>query len=189
MNYYFDMETIRFNPYINDAKIVTAQIKKGGDVVKVLKEWELGEDKLIEELAFIFADINIYKGTRTYNRVYTYNGWYDFHFLMGRINLLSDCSISDKRKLFNMFVLYTNHCDLLQYNTGNFVSLEKLRKRYGIKRECIYLGIDVHRLYKMKDYDNIILHGIDDVNILYELVTKYGFDYDFEKKKTLVDYF
>lgn len=172
-NYYFDMETTGLNPFADDAKILTAQFLDENGKFIIFKEWELGEKLLIEEVQNFFLRININLSTsrRTYNPVYTYNGKFDFHYYLSRVTQLFDRKECDI--VFKSVILWTKHCDLIQYDNGYLLSLEKLVKKYRINRLTHFMGKDVKNLYEMGNYDDIVFHAKDDVYILKELVEKH----------------
>lgn len=178
MKYYFDTETIGLNPYSVDAKMVTAQITDDNGNEIVLKEWELGEMELLMELKKIFNNINFKSDKsefyiKTYNPVFTYNGAFDFNYIMGRVNMLFDSLIiSDYH---DILIRGTKHCDILQYDNGYFVSLAKLANEYDIKFECEYNGSHIQALYNDKKYDFIVAHALDDIRVVKCLVNKHGF--------------
>lgn len=185
MKYYFDMETTGLNPYDPNAKILTAQVRDDEGTTCIFTEWGFGEKVLIDRLTLLFKDINFDEnGKRTYNPVFTYNGAYDFNYLMGRITQIFD---NEKvRMLHDIFIRGTKHCDLLQFDNGYFVSLSRLCREYDIKMECKYLGKDVYNLYQKGEYEHICDHAKDDIDALWKLVTFHGFDERFLRKPTLI---
>lgn len=184
MKYYFDMETIGLNPYDLGAKILTVQVQDDEKNVWLFSEWEFGEKTVIDRLTLLFKEINFDKnGERTYNPVFTYNGSFDFHFLMGRITQLFD--LQKMVMLHDIFIRGTKHCDLLQFDNGYFVSQFKLCKEFGIVMDCEYLGKDIYDLYQKGEYSHIIDHAKDDINILWKLVNAFGLDERFLRKSVL----
>jgi hypothetical protein len=59
---------------------------------------------------------------------------------------------------------------MLQYDNGYFVSLDKICHQYGINAECEYSGKDIYELYMKSRFDDIVAHGVDDINRVYRLV-------------------
>lgn len=174
MKYYFDSETIGLNPYNENAKLLTTQFLNDNNDFVVFTEWEFGEKKLIEKTQNYFVSIVFKERTYpTYNPIFTYNGKFDFHFLMGRVSLLFNQN--EKRIIHNTIIRWVKHCDLIQFNNGYYVSLQKLVDKHNIKRKTNYMGKDIYKLYEKEEYDSIINHAYDDVNILKQLVETYGY--------------
>jgi len=174
MKYYFDMETTGLNPHFEDAEILTTQFMDNDGNFKVFTRWELSEKDLIEKTQNFFVDINFrQRAYPTYNPIFTYNGGFDFHYLMGRIGYLFN--EKEKRVLHNTMIRYSKHCDLLQFNNGYYVSLQKLVNKHNIKRKTNFMGSDIYELYKKQEYESIVNHAYDDVNILKQLVNNYGY--------------
>lgn len=174
MKYYFDIETTGLNPYLIDAEILTTQFMDDDGNFKVFTRWDLEEKELIEETQNFFVNINFkHKTHQTYNPVFTYNGEFDFHYLMGRVGYLFN--EKEKTIIHNTVIRYTKHCDLIQFDNGYYISLQKLVDKYNIKRKTHFMGNDIHELYKKQEYESIVNHAYDDVNILKQLVNDYGF--------------
>lgn len=161
-NAYFDLETLSLNPYDANAKIILAQLKYNGQV-HLLKEWELGEFALICELAKLFRLFP------KYTPVMTYNGAFDFSYLMGRVTI--KCSYFAE-KYHDIFMRNIKHCDLLQFDNGYFVPLWKICRKMNMPLQSRYDGKHMQKLYEKKEYDCIIEHGLEDVEILEKLVTE-----------------
>jgi uncharacterized protein YprB with RNaseH-like and TPR domain len=169
---YFDMETYpAFNPHHKDAKIILAQILVENKLQPIiLKEWEIGEKKLISELYEIFSKLP------KFTPVVTYNGEFDFRWLSMRIGTLFE-DREEREKMYYPIFMKRKHCDLMQYNKkfkyntyGSFVRLEDVLKKYNIKMKSPYRGSHMKELYDNKDYRGIIEHGIDDVVCLEQLL-------------------
>jgi len=166
---FFDTETLSLNPYADDAKLITTQIKVNGTMT-VLKEWDIGEVNLILELISRFdAFANNFKN-RKYMPVVTYHGLFDILYIFGRMNVLG-FSEFDVQKAMELFMTI-KHIDLLQYDNGYLLSLNAVCMKYNINPECIFDGSDIHRLYYEGQFNDIVAHGTDDVNRLYRLVTE-----------------
>jgi uncharacterized protein YprB with RNaseH-like and TPR domain len=159
---YFDTETLSLNPYTIDAKLISTQVLFNGEM-RVEKEWELGEKPLIEKL--LSGLYNLEKWTP----MVTYNGLFDFAYILGRMYQLSFSTQSIKD--MHEALITGKRVDLMQFDNGYFVSLDAICNKYNIPRECPYDGKDIKRLYEMKEkgYDYIVAHGKDDVNRLYRL--------------------
>ena len=141
---FFDTETLSLNPYADDAKLITTQIKVNGTMT-VLKEWDIGEVNLILELISRFdAFANNFKN-RKYMPVVTYHGLFDILYIFGRMNVLG-FSEFDVQKAMELFMTI-KHIDLLQYDNGYLLSLNAVCMKYNINPECIFDGSDIHRLY------------------------------------------
>jgi uncharacterized protein YprB with RNaseH-like and TPR domain len=162
LNAYFDSETLGLNPYVPNAKIVLAQLRYNGDNY-LIKEWEHGEKGLIKELQELFESLP------QYTPVITYNGGFDFNYLIGRINCL-DFDILTKIAMHDAFIRHIKHCDLLQFDGGYFVALFKIARKYGFPLQSKYDGSHIEGLYKHKNYDEIIEHGVEDIEVLEKLV-------------------
>lgn len=163
---YWDTESLSLNPYEKEGKLVTSQIGylvDGELEINVLKEWEIGEEKLIIDT------INIFRLAPRYTPVFTYNGLHDLMFLIGRMKQY-DFDILDYERVHKIIVNHIKHCDLIQYDNGYLVSLDKICNIYDIKSDCVFKGKDILQLYKNKDFNNIIAHGVDDIARLYKLV-------------------
>jgi len=132
LNAFFDLETLSLNPYVDGAKIILAQIKYG-DKIELIREWDFGEKALILRLAKVFS------GFPRYTPVFTYNGGFDFNYLIGRINQLFEQDVN-KEKYHKIFIQNIKHCDLLQFDGGYFVSFYKLCNKYGMPLESRYDG-------------------------------------------------
>lgn len=166
---YFDTETLSLNPYDSDAKLITTQIGtyiNGYFESQVCCEWNKysNETRLIVKLEERFSLLP------KYTPVFTYNGLFDIFYILGRCDILYLNDI--KYNLITRFINGFKHCDMMQYNNGYFVSLDKICQAYGIISDCDFKGKDIKRLYNEKDYDNIIAHGRDDVRRLYRLVNE-----------------
>lgn len=162
INAYFDLETTTLNPYVNEAKIILAQVRYN-DKSYLFKEWELGEKDLIYKLGDLFNTFP------KYTPVVTYNGGFDFNYLISRINLL-DFDILQKSLIHHDFIQNVRHCDLLQFDNGYFVPLWKICKKHDMPLQSTYDGKHMRKLYEMKEYDYIIEHGLEDIEILEKLV-------------------
>lgn len=162
---YFDTETLSLNPYHANARIVLAQFGKevnGVFTSRVFKEWELGEVNLIKCM-----NTELMQSAK-YTPVFTYNGLFDILYITGRMTMLgfSEKEIGD---FIGVFTGIVKHCDMLQFDNGYFVSLDKICDHHNIYAECEYSGRDIYKLYMGAEFDSIIAHGIDDVNRLYRL--------------------
>lgn len=166
---YFDSETLSLNPYDEYAKIITIQIGEIQDNgilnIDVYKEWEYKSG----ERALIIDVIRRLDALPKYTPVFTYNGLFDFFYLIGRCNKL-DFNNSVRMILNTIFTSGIKHCDLMQYDNGYLVSLDKLCSQYKIDSKCIFKGKDISMLYEERDYNAIIAHGVDDIKRLYRLV-------------------
>lgn len=160
---YFDTETLSLNPYTVDAKLVSTQVLFNGEM-NVKKEWELGEKSLIEQL------LNGLYNLDKWTPMVTYNGLFDFAYILGRMYQLgfSTQSLKDMHEA----LITGKRVDLMQFDNGYFVSLNAICNRYGIPKQCEFDGKDISWLYEAKRYDDIVAHGIDDVNRLYRLSTE-----------------
>lgn len=163
MKVYFDLETLSLNPYSTDAKIILAQVKYGIES-KLLKEWEIGEENLIVELIGIFSRFP------KYTPVFTYNGGFDFSYLMGRINQM-DLSREFKEEIHDVFIRNIKHCDLLQFDNGYFVPFWKICKLYNMPLTSEFDGKMMGKLYEDKNWDKILEHGLEDIEALDRVVS------------------
>ena len=168
---YLDSETLSLNPYNVNAKIITIQIGKMRKdktlQIDVYREWEykLGESELIMDI------IKRLSVLPKYTPIFTYNGLFDLFYLIGRCNKLNfDNEVIEL--LNTIFTSTVKHCDLMQYDNGYFISLDKLCIQYKIDSKCVFKGKDINMLYEKKDYNNIISHGEDDIERLYRLVNE-----------------
>jgi hypothetical protein len=163
---YFDTETLSLNPYHANARIVLAQFGKevnGVFTSRVFKEWELGEVNLIKCVCTEMMQ------SAKYTPIFTYNGMFDILYIAGRMNVLG-FSDDDIGSFINVFTGIVKHCDMLQFDNGYFVSLDKICDHHNIYAECQYSGRDIYKLYMDAKFDDIVAHGIDDIKRLYKLV-------------------
>ncbi len=161
-NAYFDLETLSLNPYVPHAKIVLAQFKYEGESY-LINEWSKGETSLIKKLNSLFAQLP------RYTPIITYNGGFDFNYLLGRMNVLN---FSDEEKIImhDNFIRGVKHCDLLQFDGGYFVPLFKIARKCGFPLQSEYDGSHIMELYKNKQYAEICVHGLEDIEVLEKLV-------------------
>lgn len=158
----FDIESTGLNPFSEDAKIITAQLTINDNNIIILKEWELGEKGLINELASIFSELN------PFSFVYVYNAFFDVTYLLGRIGKIFEGG--EIRKLYNVFRMGIIYRDLMQFDNGYLMSLEKACRWYGLRNvKKSFSGKQMLSFYKNKDYDSIIVHAIEDIKILKQL--------------------
>jgi hypothetical protein len=165
---YFDTETLGLNPYKKENKIVTTQfgeIVKNKLTIEVFKEWEIGEESLITKTLQKLCSV------KKYVPVFTYNGAFDLLNIIGRMRY-NDYEEEDYFNAFNILNGWIKHCDMIQFDNGYFVSMDKICNEYDIKSNCLYRGSDIPKLYELKEYDKIIAHGIDDIDRLYRLVNE-----------------
>ena len=163
---YFDTETLSLNPYHVNARMVLAQFGKeinGVFTSRVFKEWELGEVNLIKCVCTELMQ------SAKYTPVFTYNGLFDILHVTGRMDMLGfpKDAIGDFLSVFTGIV---KHCDMLQFDNGYFVSLDKICDHHNIYAECEYSGRDIYKLYQEEKFDDIVAHGVDDIKRLYKLV-------------------
>lgn len=166
---YIDSETLSLNPYSEGAKIITFQIgvKIGNTLnIDVYREWNyLDESGLIIDVVKRLSEVP------HYTPVFSYNGLFDLFYFMGRCNKLGFDNEFLER-LNTTFMSRIKHCDLIQYDNGYLVSLDKICSQHKIDSKCLFKGKDISMLYEKKDYNNIILHGEDDIERLYKLVNE-----------------
>ena len=158
----FDIETTGLNPFSEDAKIITAQLTINDGNIIILKEWELGEKGLINELAIIFSELS------PFSFVYIYNAFFDVTYLLGRIGKIFKGKKAEK--LYHVFRMGIIYRDLMQFNNGYLMSLEKACRRHGLRNvKKSFSGRQMIDFYNKKDYDSIIAHAIEDIKILKQL--------------------
>ncbi len=163
---YFDMETIKLNGYMLDAKLLTAQYSLGGKDVVIFKEWELGERDVIISIS------NAFREFIKYTPIFTYNGSFDFHFLMDRADVIG-FSKEEKRILHDVMIRTKKHCDLMQYGKyGEYRKFFDVCSDYDIFPQSTWRGKNMELLYINENYDGIIAHATDDIMMLVELVDK-----------------
>ena len=160
-NAYFDMETLGYNPHEPKAKIVLAQVRYEGEN-HLIEEWRMNESNLIRKLFKIFLTFP------KYTPVFTYNGGFDFNYLFGRISNLK-FDVFTRIAMHHVFLMNIKHCDLLQFDGGYFVPLHRIARKNGYPLQSKYDGSHIERLYKNKDYDSILEHGIEDIEVLEKL--------------------
>lgn len=180
---FFDIETLSLNPYRNegikisdstlslnpdDNKIVLSQIgyiENNELKIKLFKEWEIGEENLIAQT------IKMLRNNYQYSMLFTYNGSFDLLYLLGRMKYY-DFDDNDLAYANRTIHSHLKHCDLIQYNSGYFMTFDAVCNRYGILAECEYNGSQISQFYKDEEYCKIESHGIDDVKRLYYLTTE-----------------
>lgn len=175
---FFDTETLSLSPYEDKARIILAQFGKyidGEFSYKVYKEWEIDEVTLIRN---IFIEIS---HQSKYSPMFTYNGLFDILYLIGRMYMLK-FKVDEIFDTISLFSNHIRHCDMMQYDNGYLVSLNKLCNFYGIDADCKYSGKDISTLYENKQYDEITAHGVDDIKRLYRIVTETNLAYRFLNK-------
>jgi len=175
---FFDIETTSLNPYSDESKIILAQVRRNG-VTHLFKEWELGEKQVINILLNEFCKLE------KYEPVITYNGSFDFHFIMGRINELG-YDIYQKETMHHIFTTI-KHCDLLQFDNGYFVSLEKICNQYNIPVTYKAYGKHMKKLYEKMEWEKILLHGEEDLILLEELIEKTDIYHRYDRIITISD--
>jgi hypothetical protein len=166
---YFDTETLSLNPYSFEAKLIATQIGtciNGYFESEICCEWNniTGEINLIEGINKRF---NILP---KYTPVFTYNGLFDIFYILGRCHVLKLDNIYSS--LLQRFMDGFKHCDMMQFDNGYYVSMDRVCKAYNIIADSPYSGKDIKDLYDRKDYKNIIAHGKDDIKRLYRLVNE-----------------
>jgi hypothetical protein len=137
-------------------KIITIQYKESGGKLIILKEWELGEEHIIQDFYDYMGRI-VSKGNV---QIIGFNIFrLDIPFLIYKLTCFNidvlECIIEKFRSVYWRDLRYC----LYPFNNFSFKGLseEEVAKRLGLKQPEPP-SRDVPKLYRMKEYEKIIKH-------------------------------
>ena len=168
---FFDIETTTLGAYDYDAKVVLSQTLRDGKLT-LLPLWKMSEYDLIMELSEIFYSLE------DYEPVLTYNGGFDFRYITNRISKVMG---TEKSRIESRFRIKVKHIDMFQYSDKFMVPLSTVLKIYNIKQENPDYGCVMRQMYELGEFNNIINHGVEDVELLQDLIDKEPLFADGEK--------
>lgn len=150
-DYYFDIETTGLNPF--EHQTLTIQMKTKSEIV-VWKLWaEKDEVSLIEGFLQYLGSIGRYNSICGYNCLQ-----FDLPFIASRLTIHGVMDRTKYQTLYNR-----NWIDLYQYLGGNYVSMDKWLRHFGLKRSYHFTGAHVPLLFKEKRYAEIEEHATEDL--------------------------
>ena len=159
---FFDIETTTLGAYDYDAKVVLAQTLRDGELT-LLPLWKMSEQDLIIKLSEIFYSLD------DYEPILTYNGGFDFRYITNRISKVIGVG---KSRIESRFRTKIKHIDMFQYSQGFMVPLSTILKIYNIRQENSEYGCVMKQMYDLEEFNNIINHGVEDVELLKKLIDK-----------------
>jgi len=177
----FDCETTTVNPYDDEARLLTFQFKKNNDDVEIYAIWEnrLTDEPMTESELDIAENLllnrieQVFLGLDGFSDIITYNGLFDILYLIGRYAVIHENQSS--RFYFHDVILNKRfHHDMMSLymyqNNGYPMTLSKLcRRKLGVRPDSDYVGKDIPQLFREGNYDDILLHATDDVEMTYLL--------------------
>ncbi len=153
----FDIETSGLNPL--NSEIITIQLKVGDE----LKVWKLWEEK--DELTMITKFFDFIKNSN--EPVVGYNiSRFDINFILTRLMLNN--KLTDEIK---NIVKTKRWIELTDYQ-GDSRGMNNLLKKLSVNRGSQVENRHIPMLYKLKMYDKIVEHAIDDLNACEEVIRK-----------------
>ncbi len=153
----FDIETSGLSPL--NSEIITIQLKIGNE----LKIWKLWEEQ--DEISMIMKFFDFIKNSS--EPVVGYNiSRFDINFILTRLMLSNRLTEEIKNIVKNK-----KWIELTDYQ-GDSRGMNNLLKKLSVNRSSQVENKHVPMLYKLKMYDKIVEHAIDDLSACEEVVRK-----------------